>query len=51
VDALGVAWLERQKSHLKPSGYAVMETTWRVRVHPRWGHIALGDIKPTAVES
>ncbi|ANE81408.1 hypothetical protein A7U43_20800 [Mycobacterium adipatum] len=31
VDGLGTAWLERQKGHLKPSGYAVMETTWRVR--------------------
>ncbi|MCV7251630.1 site-specific integrase [Mycobacterium hackensackense] len=51
VDDLGAAWLERQKSQLKPSGYAVMETTWRVRVQPRWGHVALGDIKPTAVQS
>jgi hypothetical protein len=51
VDDLGTAWLARQKSHLKPSGYAVMETTWRVRVQPRWGHVALGDIKPTAIQS
>lgn len=49
VDVLGQAWLDRQKGHLKPSGYAVMETAWRVRVQPRWGHVALGDIKPTAV--
>jgi integrase len=27
-----------------------METAWRVRVKPRWGHVALGDIKPTAVQ-
>ena len=51
VAALGQAWLQRQKGHLKPSGYAVMETAWRVRVNPRWGHIALGDIKPTAVQA
>ncbi len=43
--------LERHKSHLKPSGYVVMETTWRVRVQPRWGRVALVDIKPTAVQS
>ncbi|MDX1879757.1 tyrosine-type recombinase/integrase [Mycolicibacterium sp. 141076] len=49
VDGLGQAWLERQKAHLKPSGYAVMETAWRMRVEPRWGPVALGDIKPTAV--
>lgn len=49
LDDLGNAWLERQKAYLKPSGYAVMETAWRVRVKPRWGHVALGDIKPSAV--
>jgi integrase len=49
VDALGQAWLARQKGHLKPSGYAVMETAWRVRIKPRWGDVALGDIKPSAV--
>ncbi|OBB73662.1 tyrosine-type recombinase/integrase [Mycobacterium sp. 852014-52144_SCH5372336] len=51
LDALGKGWLERQRGYLKPSGYAVMETTWRVRVQPRWGHVALGDIKPTAVQA
>lgn len=51
MDNLGQAWLERQKGHLKPSGYAVMQTTWRVRVKPRWEHVALGDIKPTAVQA
>jgi integrase len=51
LDDLGQAWLDRQKGHLKPSGYAVMETTWRVRVKPRWGHVALGGIKPTAVQA
>lgn len=51
VDDLGKAWLERQRGHLKPSGHAVMETMWRVRVQPRWGHVALGDIKPTAVQA
>ncbi|OBF95109.1 integrase [Mycobacterium sp. 852002-51152_SCH6134967] len=51
LDDLGQAWLDRQKGHLKPSGYAVMETAWRVRVKPRWGKVALGDIKPTAVQA
>ena len=27
-----------------------METAWRLRVKPRWGNVALGDIKPTAVQ-
>jgi integrase len=50
LDQLGPAWLERKRGHLKPSGYAVMETTWRLRVKPRWGNVALGDIRPTAAQ-
>ena len=50
VGELGQAWLDRQRGHLKPSGYAPMETTWRLRVKPRWGNVALGDIRPTAVQ-
>ena len=50
VGELGPAWLDRQRGHLKPSAYATMETAWRVRVQPRWGHVALGDIRPTAVQ-
>ena len=34
---LGPRWLDRQRGILKPSGYTVMETTWRLRVKPRWG--------------
>lgn len=49
VGELGPAWLARQRGHLKPSGYMPMETAWRVRIWPRWGKVALGDIRPTAV--
>src|SRR6476660_8582142 len=34
VGELGPAWLDRQRGHLKPSGYGPMETAWRLRVHP-----------------
>lgn len=50
VGQLGPAWLERQRGHLKPSGYAVMETAWRLRVEPRWGRVPLGEIRPTSVQ-
>ena len=50
VGELGPAWLDRQRGHLKPSGYITMETTWRLRVQPRWGAVAIGDIRPTAVQ-
>ncbi len=50
VGELGPAWLERKHGHLKPAGYAVMETTWRLRIRARWGQVSIGDIRPTAVQ-
>jgi integrase len=50
VGELGPAWLERQRGHLKPSGYGPMEAAWRLRIQPRWGNVALGDIRPSAVQ-
>ena len=50
VGELGPDWLDRQRGHLKPSSYNVMETAWRVWVEPRWGNVAVGNIKPTAVQ-
>ena len=47
---LGSAWLDRQRGHLKPSSYRATEIEWRVRVAPRWGKVALGDIRPTAIQ-
>jgi integrase len=49
VGELGPAWLDRQRGHLKPSGFRSYESTWRVHVAPRWGATALGDILTTAV--
>lgn len=51
VGELGPAWLERQQGHLKPSSYRPLEATWRLRVQPRWGSVALGDIRPSVVQS
>lgn len=50
VGEVGAAWLERQHGRVRPSGYAGMETTWRLRVKLRWGDVALGDIRPTAIQ-
>jgi integrase len=50
IGELGPAWLDRQRGHLKPSSHRAMEIEWRVRVAPRWGHVALGDIRPTALQ-
>ena len=50
VGELGPAWLDRQRGHLKPSAYSALEIAWRLRVAPRWGHVPLGDIRPSAVQ-
>ena len=50
VGELGPGWLARQRGHLKPSAYKPLETTWRIRVQPRWGRVALGDIRPSAIQ-
>jgi hypothetical protein len=44
IGELGAEWLSRQRGHLKPSSYIVMETAWRVWVKPRWGDVAVGKI-------
>lgn len=49
VGQLGPEWLGRQ-SHLKPSAYRPVESAWRVHVEPRWGNVAVSDIRRTAVQ-
>lgn len=50
VAELGPAWLNRQKGHLKASSYRPLEVAWRLRIAPRWGSVAIGDIRPSAVQ-
>lgn len=49
VGELGASWLTRQV-HLKPSALHPVESAWRVHVQPRWGNIAISDIRPTEVQ-
>ncbi|CAN5681893.1 site-specific integrase [soil metagenome] len=51
VGELGPDWLTRQQGHLKPSAYQPLEVAWRLRIEPRWGRTALGDIRPTEVQA
>ena len=50
VGELGPAWMSRQRGHLKPAAYNSMDIAWRIRVLPRWAHVPIGDIRPTAVQ-
>src|SRR5262245_16680624 len=36
IGRLGPAWLDRQRGHMKPSGFRSYESAWRVHVAPRW---------------
>jgi integrase len=51
VGVLGEQWLARQRGHLKPSTIASWENVWKKRVKPRWGNVAIGDIRPSAIQS
>ncbi|WP_308166986.1 tyrosine-type recombinase/integrase [Arthrobacter sp. GN70] len=49
IGPLGAAWLARQ-THLKPSSYRPVESAWRNHVEPRWGSVAVADVRKTAVQ-
>jgi len=51
VGQLGPAWLERQKGHMKPSGFRSYESAWRVHVEPQWGRTTVSEIRFTAVQA
>lgn len=51
VAELGPAWLERQKGHMKPSGYRSYESAWRVHIEPHWAGVRLGDIRFSDVQT
>ena len=50
VGALGDEWMARQ-THLKRSSRKPVDTAWRLRVKPRWGQVAIGDIRPSQVQA
>ncbi|WP_367645986.1 tyrosine-type recombinase/integrase [Paenarthrobacter ureafaciens] len=49
IGELGVGWLSRQ-THLKPSSYRPVESGWRIHVLPRWGSVAVADVRRTDVQ-
>jgi integrase len=51
VGELGPAWLDRQRGHLKPSGFRSYEGVWRLHVEPRWGATRVSDIRFTDVQA
>lgn len=51
IGALGPSWLERQKGHMKPSGFRSYESAWRVHVEPRWADTRIGTVKFSDVQA
>lgn len=50
VGSIGAEWIERQ-THLKPSSLRPVESAWRIHVEPRWGRVAVSDVRTTAVQN
>jgi integrase len=50
VRELGQGWINNQ-THLKPSAFAVVETSWRVHVEPVWGSRRIGEILHSDVQN
>jgi integrase len=51
IGALGPAWLDRQRGHMKPSGFRSYESAWRVHVAPRWEATRIGDVRYSDVQA
>jgi integrase len=51
IGELGPAWLERQRGHMKPSGFRTYESSWRNHVAPRWTHTRIADIRHSDVQA
>ncbi|MBS9535043.1 tyrosine-type recombinase/integrase [Mycobacterium sp. M1] len=51
IGSLGPAWLERQKGHMKPSGFRSYESAWRNHVEPRWAETRIGNVKYSDVQA
>lgn len=51
VGELAKAWLELKRAQLAPSSYPKYEQAWELHVKPRWGDVAIGEVKMPAVGS
>lgn len=51
VGSLGPSWLERQKGHMKPSGFRSYGSCWRNHVEPRWADTKISDVKYSEVQA
>lgn len=50
IGELGPAWLARQ-AHLKESTRRPVASAWRLHVEPRWGEVAVSDVRKSDVQA
>jgi integrase len=51
IGDLGPAWLERQRGHMKPSGFRSYDSAWRNHVQPRWAGTRIADVRYSDVQA
>lgn len=51
VGELGRAWLRRREAVMRPKTHYADMQMWKAHVLPRWGGVAVGDVRRTAVAS
>lgn len=51
IGELGPDWLERQKGHMKPSGFRSYDSAWRNHVEPRWADTKIANVKFSDVQA
>jgi integrase len=51
VGELGPAWLDRQRGHMKPSGFRSYESAWKIHVAPRWAAVRIADVRFSDVQA
>lgn len=51
IGELGPAWLDRQRGHMKASGFRSYESAWRNHVEPRWAAVRISDVRYSDVQA
>jgi integrase len=51
IGELGPGWLDRQRGHMKPSGFRSYESAWRVHVQPRWAQTPIAEVRFSDVQA
>jgi integrase len=51
VSEVARQWLDSSRATVKATTMAKHESAWNFRVQPRWGAVAIGDVRPPAIKA